>query len=291
LKAADNYGLLLFQDGRRQEAMPYVTAAAGRGDPRAQYLLGIAHFNGDLMPKDWVRAYALLTLANGAGLPQAAPALKQMDGFIPLAQRQQAQSMAADLKRQADAQRASQFAAADLATGGSEVTVSPPSAIAHPLPRSSGPAPVAVPPSIVAAKAAVSEAARATGTQSPATAGAEFAAHKPASPSGPPVVAPTRVAQTPAPPPAASKPASQPRAEHVAEGPWNVQLGAFSISGNADKLWAKVGGKGALAGKARIDQRAGRVTRLVAGGWPNQAAAQAACNALKAGGTDCIVTR
>ena len=36
IKAADNYGLLLFQDGRREEAMPYVTAAAERGDPRAQ---------------------------------------------------------------------------------------------------------------------------------------------------------------------------------------------------------------------------------------------------------------
>jgi len=56
IKAADNYGLLLFQDGRREAAMPYVTAAAERGDPRAQYLLGIACFNGDLVAKDWVRA-------------------------------------------------------------------------------------------------------------------------------------------------------------------------------------------------------------------------------------------
>ncbi len=71
LKASDNLGLLMFQDGRRQEAMPYVRDASDRGDPRAQYLLGIAHFNGDLVEKDWVRAYALLTLANSAGLPQA----------------------------------------------------------------------------------------------------------------------------------------------------------------------------------------------------------------------------
>ena len=28
IKAADNYGLLLFQDGRREQAMPYVSAAA-----------------------------------------------------------------------------------------------------------------------------------------------------------------------------------------------------------------------------------------------------------------------
>ena len=50
-QAADLYGLLLFQSGRQQEALPYVQASAERGDPRAQYLLGIAHFNGDNVPK------------------------------------------------------------------------------------------------------------------------------------------------------------------------------------------------------------------------------------------------
>ena len=75
LQAADTYGLMLFQAGRREEAFPYVRDAARRGDPRSQYLLGIAHFNGDLVEKDWVRAYALLSLANSQGLPQAAPAI------------------------------------------------------------------------------------------------------------------------------------------------------------------------------------------------------------------------
>jgi TPR repeat protein len=39
---------MLFQDGRREAALPYVRDAARRGDPRSQYLLGIAYFNGDL---------------------------------------------------------------------------------------------------------------------------------------------------------------------------------------------------------------------------------------------------
>ncbi|HAG36941.1 MAG TPA: sporulation protein, partial [Erythrobacter sp.] len=94
VRAADNYGLLLFQRGAREEAMPYVTAAARRGDPRAQYLLGIAHFNGDLAEKDWRRAYALLTLANSTGLPQARAAIAQMDEYISLEERQEAQSLA-----------------------------------------------------------------------------------------------------------------------------------------------------------------------------------------------------
>ncbi len=102
VQASDNYGLLLFEDGRREAAMPYITAAAGRGDPRAQYLLGVAHFNGDLAEKDWPRAYALLTLANNSGLPQARAAMTQMDEFIPLAQREEAQVLAQRIKSEAD---------------------------------------------------------------------------------------------------------------------------------------------------------------------------------------------
>ena len=36
LQAADNYGLLLFQRGERARALPFIKAAAERGDPRAQ---------------------------------------------------------------------------------------------------------------------------------------------------------------------------------------------------------------------------------------------------------------
>ena len=78
-------GLMLFQSGRREAALPYVEDAAKRGDPRSEYLLGIAYFNGDLVGKDWVKAYALLTLANSAGLPQAAPALAQTPAAQPSA--------------------------------------------------------------------------------------------------------------------------------------------------------------------------------------------------------------
>ncbi len=62
VKAADNYGLMLFQEGEQEKAMPLIRAAADRGDPRAQYVLGLSHFNADYAPRDWVRAYALMTL-------------------------------------------------------------------------------------------------------------------------------------------------------------------------------------------------------------------------------------
>lgn len=116
LQAADNYGLLLFQRGQRNQAMPYVRAASDRGDGRAQYLLGLAHFNGDLAPKDWVRAYALVSLAQQAGLAPARAALAQMDEHIPLDQRQLAASLAVKLAAEAEASRARQLAAQDLGT-------------------------------------------------------------------------------------------------------------------------------------------------------------------------------
>lgn len=256
LKAADNYGLLLFQDGRREAALPYVQAAAQRGDPRAQYLLGIAHFNGDLVAKDWVRAYALLTLAGGAGLPQAAPAIRQMDEFIPLEQRQLAQPLAAKLRADADASRSSQMAAADL-------TDAPTVAAGAALPSRRLPSPVAQVP--VAPSASAPQPA----AQNPALAGADFARPKAAAP-------------------AAAKAAPTPVAS---DGAWKLQLGAFSVAGGADRLWAQLAGKPALAGKRKQAVAAGKLTKLYAAGWASQASAQAACDQLKAAGQGCIVSR
>lgn len=306
VKAADNYGLLLFQDGRREQALPYVKAAAERGDPRSQYLLGIAHFNGDLVEKDWVRAYALLTLANGAGLPQASPALKQMDDFVPLAQRQQAQSLAAQIRKEADATRSSQLAAVDLGEGPSAAVAAPSPArvaVAMPpppavLPPARMPEPVqtiAVAPSVAAAEAAVAEAMRATGTESPAAAGADFARPAQVAAVPTPAARPARVV-APAPAPARvagadAKPAPPPAPANSASGPWRLQLGAFSVAGNADKAWAQVSGKAALAGKEKVKLAQGNLTRLLAAGWASQGEAQAACNQIKASGQACIVTR
>ncbi len=297
MKAADNYGLLLFQDGRRSAAMPYLTAASQRGDPRAQYLIGLAHFNGDLMPKDWVRAYALLTLSNSAGLPQAAPAIKQMDEFIPRSEREQAQVLAQVLKREADANRATQLAAADLGVDlpGETYTASQPataSAAPAGLPRQAAvtttrePEPVlpaAVPPSVAAAQAAISEATRVAGTQSPANSGADYArpvrqaAITPAATQA--TLAPARTVQ------------AAPPTNEATTGPWKVQLGAFSVDGNAEKLWRQLSSRSELAGKTRLLVPAGSLTKLLAGGYPTRAAADQACASLKRSGQGCLVTR
>lgn len=92
-----NYGLLLFQAGKRADAMPWIEKAAARGEPASQYVLATALFNGEHVTKDWVRAYALMVRAADAGIGQAAMSLEQMDKFIPLDQRQQGLVLAARL--------------------------------------------------------------------------------------------------------------------------------------------------------------------------------------------------
>lgn len=275
LQAADNYGLLLFQRGEHARAMPYVKAAAGRGDPRSQYLLGIAHFNGDNVEKDWVRAYALVSLAQQSGLPQAAAALAQMDKYIPLDQRQQSVALASELAGAAQQARESQLAAFDLGA-----TV--PSAHSAP-PVSSAPARVARGPEAISPESAAAAAERAAG-ESPHTAGADYA--RPRTPEvvtlpkrTPPAARPAPVA-TPTPPPA---PASG--------GAWRVQLGAFGVAANAEALWDRVKSRPELAGRARLLVPAGKVTKLQAGGFASEAEARAACTRLAAAGFTCIAAR
>lgn len=276
LQASDNYGLLLFQRGQRTQALPFIRAAADRGDPRAQYLLGIGHFNGDIVPKDWVRAYALVSLAQQAGLEQATAALGQMDMHVPMAQRQEAVTLSAELRSQADATRARQLAAADLGA----MVPSNPTPVATATMRTPTPA---------AASDAATAAARAAG-ESPALAGADYA--RPAAPR--PVA--QRPNQLPGVAPAGATPPARPQPEPApavagSSGPWRVQLGAFGVAGNADALWNRLKGRPELAGKQRMNVRAGPVIKLQAAGFASEADARAACARLAAAGQTCIATR
>ncbi len=296
IRAADTYGLMLFQAGRHEQAMPYVIPAAGRGDPRAQYLLGVAHFNGQLVERDWEKAYALLTLANGAGLPQAASAIARMDQHIPLAVRQSAVELAMRLKVEAEQASAVQFAAADL--GVSEATGPVPAnavariagqVAARPLETAS------IAPSAVAANAALQEARMANGTADPANAGASYAQSDQASRPPVQIVAATPAPPAPrriaAPPPAPPPPAPVATPTQRYGGEWQVQLGAFGVLANAENLWSRLSARPELRGATKLLIPTGRVTRLLAGGYATRADAQNACNALKAAGQDCLVTR
>lgn len=255
VKAADNFGLMLFQQGEQEKAMPLIRAAAERGDPRAQYVLGLSHFNADYAPRDWVRAYALMTLAQGQGLPQAQEAIAQMDRYVPMVQRQQAQSLARQLEAEAKSQRSAELAAAELGTTAPAVAAQPqPAVLTRP----------AVAPAPVVARAPVEPR-----VSYPATAPAPVAAP-----------APVRVAAAPAPAPA---PAVR------TGGSWRVQLGSFGVPANADRMWSQLKGNPALAGTKKTLVPSGRLTRLLATGFASKADAARACTRLKAQGQACLV--
>jgi TPR repeat protein len=101
MEAQAMYGVILFQNGRRTEAMPFIQRGAEAGDPRAQYVYGTALFNGDLVPRDWVRAYAMMSRSAAQGLAPAATQLTEMERHIGSADVARGREMAEAMARQA----------------------------------------------------------------------------------------------------------------------------------------------------------------------------------------------
>lgn len=252
LRAEDNLGLLMFQQGDRANAISYLQRAAARGEPRAQYIVGTTLFNGDLIGKDWVRAYALMTRASAAGLPQAATSLEQMDKYIPEDQRKQGLALAASLDRSGSgtALAAAPSTPSPVRSAPSSVRITdlPPSTPYQPAPT---PAPAPVPAAPKPAQVAVAK---------------------------PAPVKPT---------PPAARPAASVAAP--AAGGWRVQLGAFGEEGRARALWSELSRKvGGLSAYQPYLVKAGAVTRLQAGPVASSEAAARLCGAIKAAGADCM---
>ncbi len=256
-KAEDNYGLVMFQGGKRTEALPWIEKSAARGEPRAQYILGTALFNGDGLSKDWVRAYALMTRASAAGLAPASTSLAQMDKFIPMDQRQKGLKLAQELEEQA---RRPQIATAPTPR--------------MPLPNAPVSRDVDIPAS--------------TSGNAP---GATFGTPPVASPA--PAPAPTPVYRPdPAPvyqPDPAPIPAPAPAPRIASDGNWRIQLGAFREQNRAEGLWDQLERRyGQLSDLQPYLVNIGAVTKLQAGGFASEAAASRFCSSLRASGQPCI---
>lgn len=256
LPGADTYGLLLFQTGRRAAAMPWLVASAERGEPRAEYVLAVAHNNGDLVAKDPVLAYALMTRAAAAGLDIAKTTLATMDQTMPLEQRQRGVVLASELEAKATAQRNIPMASLGLASKAALATVPlRPEAITAGADYAN---PVAISSPVRVVSPPVRVAAVATPVKPPAPAKITIAVGRPV------------VAVVPA----------------AASGAWRIQLGAFGVAGNAQGLWAKLKAKPALAGRQAFYVPAGKLTKLQAGPFVSRAEAWAAC--AKVGVAGCI---
>lgn len=100
-QAEDNYGLALFQAGKRAEALPWLEKSVARGEPRAQLVLGTMIFNGDGVKRDHPRAYALMSRASAAGLRSASQTLAEMDAHVAPADRQRGLELARQYEAQA----------------------------------------------------------------------------------------------------------------------------------------------------------------------------------------------
>ncbi len=209
IQGAANYGLLLFQDGDRKSAMPWIAKASAAGDPRAQYVYGTALFNGDLAPRDWPKAYALMTRAAAAGLPQATTSLSQMDQYMSADDRQKGMQMATQMASQPVPPTGRHIVTAgnDVAVGPAADAPSDLSALPSKPLKSHAPAPVAI-----------------------AKPGPKPAAPKPV------------IADSPAPAKA------EPRLAATSGGRWQVQLGAYGSQDGAATAWHKLSAKlGGLA--------------------------------------------
>ncbi len=258
LQAEDNYGLIQFQNGNRQQALPWIEKSAARGEPRSQYILGTALFNGDMVTKDWVKAYALMTRASAAGLAPASASLAQMDRYIPIDQRQKGLSMARNMEM---------AAAKPIIPSVSPQPVRP-APVRPNVVRPSVVQPVDLPPSLPSAVDPVEP--------------------DPVEPDAPPVVMPKPRPVTVAPRPITPRPVT-PRPAAVAGKGWRVQLGAFGDESRARALFSSLEKRvDGLAALTPYLVKAGSVTRLQAGPLASASAADKLCAQVKAAGNGCL---
>ncbi|HEY0114712.1 MAG TPA: SPOR domain-containing protein, partial [Allosphingosinicella sp.] len=245
-QAGSALGLLLFQNGRAREAMPWIQAAALRGDPRAQYVFGTALFNGDILRRDHARAYAMMSAAAGQGFPQAQAQLAEMERQLSPDDRERGRRLAAEM----GGAPAPQIAAVEVPA----VPVPQPAAPEQPRRRPDAGISYAPPP----------EEERAPPMATPA-------------PSRP---APRATA--PAPRAEASR---RPAPAAGAGGAWRVQLGAFSSQANARRQWDAVRRRVSAVGALQpVFVQVGPLTRLRAGPLATRAAADRICTAVRAAG-------
>lgn len=98
-------------------------------------------------------------------------------------------------------------------------------------------------------------------------------------------VAPPKKAE-PAKTPAPSKPATDSKPTPEAAGQWVVQLGAYKEAGNVKLLLAKLKGVGVPAYTEKFESPQGQRTRVRAGPFPSQEAAEKARSRIKIIGVD-----
>ncbi|MBU6166931.1 MAG: SPOR domain-containing protein [Alphaproteobacteria bacterium] len=289
LPAQANLGILLFQATEKPEAVRWLKAAADRGEMRAQYVLGIVHWNGDGAAKSLPLAYAYLVRAAAQGLPEATKALNELSQAIqPL-------------------DRANGWQIATALANGSGVPaqfqpgIAPPPMVAVTTPT---------PPVTVIASGAP-DAARDGSTAALNTAQLQGnAAETPANEdeaedsseaqgSAPPppatrLASPLSPAATPATPPVRVATRPEPKKKAAPPPPketgWRIQLGTYPNQKSAQAAWKKLAAakKRDVKGLRPVIGKFGGNWRLQVGPFDTRAEAGKGCKTLEIGNNGCF---
>jgi cell division septation protein DedD len=97
--AQANLGIMLFQLGEKPEALRWLRTAADAGEPRAQYVYGVASWNGDGLPRSLTVAYAFLARAADQGLAEARAALDRLVPRLTPVERANGWALASSMAR------------------------------------------------------------------------------------------------------------------------------------------------------------------------------------------------
>lgn len=250
-KAQDNYGLALYQDGRKADAIEWLEKSSARDEKRAQLVLGTLLYNGDSVTRDWPRAYALISRSAAQGMEQAVAARSKMDRYLTTEDRRKG----ADLARLDRVQWA----------------------VAMNARRAVKAAPVAL-----AARTQATEVPSQgdDAADAPVALATNGSSGGPLSPGGAvryarPYAAPAATTYTPR--------------GYVSAGNWKVQLGAFRERRTAVSLWSRLGP--VFEGGRPVFGEYGGLTRLQVAGFDTQGEATRACGQLQYRGVPCFVVR
>jgi uncharacterized protein len=271
-EAQANLGLIMFQTGQQEAAMGWIRKAAARGDPRAEFVLATALFNGDSIEKDLPRAYALMSHAAAQGLLAATTSLAEMENVMPEADRQQGMKIARELLRK-DAERVASTTASTAS----------PSTIA----RQDVPA-----PKLPASKTPTGRTGLPTPPQDANNKPLAAGPSKPTAPSASPIKAASVPPQAKAgvTKQAAKTPAATATAALVSSGGrWRVQFGAYGSMELAKGQWSMLSKKiSALAALKPSYEPVGALTRLRINSLADRSAAEKLCAAAKTVGQACF---
>lgn len=230
-------------------------------------MLGTALFNGNLIEKDWARAYALMLRASANGLGRATTHLAEMNKYIPAETRAEGISLAETLKLQAR----------ELTGEVVHAPAMPPAT--PPAPRGPDLLPPLPSTPVETQTAAANMESVGTG----------LATDAPLPPQG---AAPARVAMVMNNPAEAkvARPASpKPQAER---GRWQVQLGAFRSSASARHVIASAKTRlPSLAKYTVLSQSHGEFTVVRAGPINSREEAARLCAKLRSAKQACLVVR